>query len=333
MYKYFYWHKFRKPEQSYKPVVLLTGCSSGIGLATAEALARHLEYRVIITTREKSMGVLKSKFTESDRIWIHPLDVASEESRNTLVTNIFERWGRVDILINNAGICYRSVLEEMQDKDELTQMQTNYLGPIGLIRLLLPRMRQNGRGKIINISSVSGIIAMPTMASYSASKFALEGAMEALWYETRPFGIDISQIQPGFVRSTSHERVKLSVRSSLSTQMNRPYSSMYQDMIPFITRFMTHGIATPKSIANLIMLVIKTEKPPLYIPASFDAEFLYYLKRFFPRRILQPFLFRTLPGSAHWAQDFTKARKPAMLPVRSFRNAMRYLGAHLYGKS
>lgn len=326
MYKYIYWHKIFEPTQDYKPVVLVTGCSSGIGLAVAELLERHNEYRVVITAREKSLGVLKRKFTESERFWILPLDVTLEDSRVDLMQKIFERWERVDILINNAGICYRSVLEEMLEDDELTQMRTNYHGPVGLIRLILPKMRKRGRGKIINVSSVSGMLAMPTMASYSASKFALEGAMEALWYEVRPFGIDVSLVQPGFVKSPSHERVKFSVRSSLSSQMDRPYSSIYQHMIPFVGKLMNNGIATPESIARLILLVIKTEKPPLWIPASFDAEFFYYLKRYFPRRILLPVLLWMLPGSRVWAERYSRRRKFSRWWARGFRNLARKLG-------
>ncbi len=306
MYKYFYWWKFKKIDSEYKPVVLITGCTSGIGLALARLFAQLSKFRVVITSREKSLGILHQEFKESSDLWIVALDVADDQSRFEAVRKIFERWGRVDILINNAGICYRSVLEEMLDKDELLQMKTNYLGPVGLIRLLLPAMRKNGRGKIINISSVSGMLAMPTMASYSASKFALEGAMEAMWYEVRPFGIDVSLVQPGFVKSKSYERVKFSVRSKLSNTLDRPYSDVYTNMIPFVGRLMEKGLATPESIARLVYDVVKTERPPLWIPASFDAEFFYYIKRILPRRFLLPFFYYLLPGSEKWGHKFSK---------------------------
>jgi len=98
--------------------------------------------------------------------------------------------------------------------DEQLQMQTNYFGPLALIRDLLPSMREKGRGKIINVSSVSGMIAMPTMASYSASKHALKGASEALWYEMKPYGINVSLIQPGFIKSNSFHNVYFSHSSN-----------------------------------------------------------------------------------------------------------------------
>lgn len=309
MYKYFYALKINNTPLEYRPVVLITGCSSGIGKAIAENLMSENQYNLILTAREKSLGLVKQFFKEDEHTWITSLDVANDISRIETVKNINDRFGHVDILINNAGICYRSVLEEMQDHDELLQMHTNYLGPVSLIRLLLPGMRKNGRGKIINISSVSGMLAMPTMASYSASKFALEGAMEALWYECRPFGIDVSLIQPGFVKSKSYERVKFSARSKLSNIDSRPYSDVYRYMVPFIGQLMEYGLATPENISELVSLVIKTNEPPLWIPASFDAEFFYYLKRWFPRRFLIRFFYFLLPGSDLWGKDFSHSTR------------------------
>lgn len=304
MYKFIYFFKITNPS-TYRPVVLITGCSSGIGLALADKLYRLDRYRVIITSREKSLGVLKTNFLENENFKIMELDVAEEESRKRLVKGVKDLYGGVDILVNNAGICYRSVLEEMSYDDEKIQLETNYFGPMSLIRHFLPYMRDKGRGKIINISSVSGMLAMPTMASYSASKHALEGASESLWFELKPFGINVSIIQPGFIRSNSFEKTKLSVRSRLSIELNKPYSDLYHSMIPYVEKRMKQGFATSESIADLVLDVIKTKNPPLWIPASLDAEFFGYLKRYFPRRILNRFLYRLLPNSDHWAERFT----------------------------
>ena len=197
----------------YRPVILITGCSTGIGLATAQFLYREDRYRVCITAREKSLHRLREEFLESERFIIRPLDVILKEQRDALVQGLAELWGGVDILINNAGISYRSVVEHMSDGEEQNQMETNYLGPLSLIRSVLPGMRLRGRGKIINVSSVSGMLAMPTMASYAASKHALEGASEALWYEMKPLGINVTLIQPGFIRSNSFKNVYYSQES------------------------------------------------------------------------------------------------------------------------
>lgn len=330
MYRFIYWFKFERAPKyptSYKPVILVTGCSSGIGESIAELLVSLKRYRVVITARPESIEKVKTKYQneKSNDVLILPLDVTLEQSRNDCVRYVINMWGAVDILVNNAGICYRSVLEEMSLADERLQMETNYMGPISLIREVLPFMRRKGRGKIINVSSVSGMLAMPTMASYSASKYALEGASEALWYEARPFGISVSLIQPGFVRSKSFERVRFSSESSASRIAKRPYTNVYRSMEPFIGKLMENGLATTESVAKLVYDVIRTQDPPLWIPASFDAEFFYYLRRIFPRRLLHPFLLMCLPKAHTWGEFFSRRRKQLFWPLQWVRALLQKL--------
>lgn len=298
-----------KSTQSYKPVILVTGCSSGIGLAIAKMLHSRDEYRVVVTAREKSIEKLRELFIDTERFIMRPLDVTSEEDRVRLYTEIQKHWGGVDVLINNAGISYRSVVEHMTEKDEELQMATNYFGPMGLIRLCLPHMRETGRGKIINISSVSGMLAMPTMASYSASKYALEGASEALWYETRPFGIEITLVQPGFIHSNSFRNVYHTDLSDPTRNWSGPYCDFYQNMTPFVERMMNWSLTTPEKIAKQILTVMKTQSPPLWWPATIDAKVFYYIRRVLPRRILLPILYWFLPNAKNWSKDFSHRRK------------------------
>lgn len=307
MMHFWYWFK-RRTRQTYKPVILATGCSSGVGLAIAELLYRHPEYRVVVTARQKSLPILHQKFTETERFWIRPLDVTSESERVRLVEEIEGAWKAVNILINNAGISYRAVLEHMTDEDELQQMATNYFGPVSLIRKVMPRMRERGRGKIINISSVSGMLAMPTMSSYSASKYALEGMSEALWYEVKPLGINVSLIQPGFIRSNSFKNVYYTEKSRPREGGNGLYDDYYQNIVPFIECLMRMSLTSPQSLARLVLKVIQTENPPLWIPATLDAFIFYYLRRLVPRRLLLPLLFALLPNSREWNQKYTKRR-------------------------
>lgn len=299
----------RKFRTSYRPVVLVTGCASGIGLALARFLARHYDYRVVLTAREKSLDKLREEFQESERLWLRALDVTSAKSREILFEEIDRVWGGVNVLVNNAGISYRSVVEHMTEADETLQMATNYFGPMGMIRLALPSMRAKGRGKIINVSSVSGMLAMPTMASYSASKYALEGASEALWYETKPFGIDVVLIQPGFVHSNSFQNVYFTDKSNPRVAQEGPYSDYYHHMAPFIERMMKWAPTTPEQIAKSIYRVIREENPPLWVPVTYDASLFYYLRRLLPRRILLPFLFACLPQARTWGQNHSRRRK------------------------
>lgn len=298
-----------------RPVVLVTGCGSGIGLALAELLYQVAEYRVVVTARKNSLNVLFRRFQESERFRIRDLDVTNSGDRERVIAEIERDWGGVNILVNNAGVAYRAVVEHMTEADELAQMETNYLAPAALIRRILPSMRRVGRGKIINVSSVSGMLAMPTMSAYSASKHALEGLSEALWYEARPLGIDVSLIQPGFIRSKSFHRVRyteLSHPRSLARVHDGhhgPYVDYYQHMTPFIERLMNLSFATSASVAKLILKTIRTQNPPLWIPATFDARLFYLFHRLVPRRLLHPLLFSMLPGASRWARSYSRDRR------------------------
>ncbi len=306
MWPFYYFN--RKQTQNYKAIILVTGCSSGIGYALAKMLYGYPQYRVVVTARLNNIAAVKRDFPETDRFIVRALDVTSDTNRCLLIEEIFQLWGGVDILVNNAGISYRAVIEHMTDKDEELQMATNYFGPMGLIRLVLPYMRKAGRGKIINLSSVSGMLAMPTMASYSASKFALEGASESLWYEMRPFGVNICLVQPGFIHSNSFQNVYHTNLSDPTRNWDSPYCDFYSNMTPFVEKMMRMSMTTPEKVAKQIVKTIRTENPPLWHPATADAILFYYVRRLLPRRILLPFLFWCLPGARKWAHRHTRRR-------------------------
>lgn len=293
----------------YRPVVLITGCSSGLGKALAEMFYSLPEYRVVITARPQSLPELYHQFKQSERFLIRPMDITDELQQKSVMKEILRKWQGVDVLINNAGISYRAVIEHMDKDAELHQLGTNYLGPMSLIRQVLPRMREKGRGKIINISSVSGMVSMPTMASYSASKHALEGSSEALWYEVRPFGINVSLVQPGFVRSESFQRVYFSKKAKQSHILEGPYSDYYQFMSPFIRRLMNLSPTTPEKIALKILKVIRTPNPPLWVAVTPDAKMFVLLRKILPRGIFHKLMMKFLPGTRVWAQSYSKADK------------------------
>lgn len=297
-----------KPENPFKPVVLVTGCASGIGLALAELLYIETHYRVVVTARESSIAVLKNKFNESERFIVRPMDVTDSGDRKRLIAEIISLWSGVNILINNAGISYRAVVEHMTAAEEQLQFATNYFGPVNLIREVLPHMRKQGRGKIINISSVSGMLAMPTMGSYSASKYALDGLSEALWYETKPLGINVCLVQPGFIKSKSFLKVHYSGQSGPENDMEGVYADYYTHMTPFIEKFMRLSFTTPNDIAKKILRIMRRTNPPLWNPVTLDAMLFYYLRRFIPRRILLHLLFIALPNIRLWALAYTNLK-------------------------
>jgi NAD(P)-dependent dehydrogenase (short-subunit alcohol dehydrogenase family) len=162
--------------------VLITGASTGIGLATARALAlAQTRCQVFLKARQESLARFNvHAIGESKNVRIRPLDVTHAEEREAIIAEADRDWGGIDILINNAGVSYRAVVEHVEEHERLAQMDVNFRSPMELIRLVLPRMRAKRAGRIITVSSVGGMMVMPTIGAYSASKFALEGAHEAL---------------------------------------------------------------------------------------------------------------------------------------------------------
>ena len=305
----------------YRPVIMITGASSGIGLAIAKLLIKKDAYRLALAARESSLPRFKKhNINESENVLLIPLDIKVGDERHAAISKIKRHWDGVDILINNAGISYRAVVEHMDEVNELESLRTNYLAPMALIRLVLPYMRERGRGKIINISSVSGMLAMPTMSSYTASKHALEGASEALWYEMKPLGIDVTLVQPGFIKSDSFKNVYYSDESEEAEEGHAQlYADYYNSMSPFIAKMMNRSRTTPEKVAKIVYRVMRKRRPKLRVPATMDAVLFYYLRRLIPRSIFHHFLFRMLPNSSRWGRDYTNKRPPKKL-FQSFRN-------------
>ncbi len=283
-------------------VVLLTGASSGLGLAIARRLIAEPRYRVILTARQSSLRrFAEAGIVESERVWLRPLDVTQEQERIAVVDEAESRWGGVDVLINNAGVAYRAVMEHVTERERLAQMGVNFRSPMELTRLVLPGMRNKLRGRIVNISSVGGMMAMPTMAVYSASKFALEGATESLWYEVRPWGIQVTLIEPGFIHSTSFQHVVFTELSRKSyCEGHEAYAAHYRFMGPFIARLMDLSRATPDTVARKVMRTIRRRRAPLRVSATLDAFIFSGMRRFFPRFLYHYALYALLPHVRSW---------------------------------
>lgn len=283
-------------------VVLVTGASTGIGLALVRQLQAAGSFRIVATARKSSLSRFdEAGIQETDRLRIRALDITNCEEREALLSEVEMEWGGVDVLVNNAGVSYRAVQEHLTDEDEKHQFDVNYFAPMRLIRRVLPKMRRQKRGHIINVSSVGGMMAMPTMSLYSASKFALEGASEGLWYELRPWNIRVSLVQPGFVNSNGFERVQIPTDAKLAqSNVQAEYHAHYSYMTDFITRHMRTARATPESVARKILKTIRNSNPPLRVPATIDARLFSMLRRLLPRRIYHRLLYRFLPHIREW---------------------------------
>lgn len=286
------------------PVVVLTGASTGLGLAIARTLIAE-RCRLVMTARAESLSRLAGMgIVESDRVLFRPLDVTDAAQRESLVSGLLADLGRIDVLINNAGVAYRAVVEHWDQAAWSDIMEVDVRAPLELIRLVLPEMRARRSGRILNVSSVGGMMAMPTMSLYSAAKFALEGATEALWYEVRPWGIRVSLIEPGFIRSDSFRNTRFT-RHSFAAAMNDadPYHAHYLHMASFIERMMGHAVATPERVAKSVRRTLRQRRPPLRVYATPDAHLFALLRRLLPRGLYHAVLYRALPHIAAWGHE------------------------------
>lgn len=288
-----------------RSTVLITGASTGLGLALAQRLIAAGEHRLILTARSSSIHrFAESRIEEGPNVWLRPLDVNDPDERRAVIEEAESEADGVEILVNNAGVAYRSVVEHVRDEERSAQMAVNFSSPMALIRLVLPGMRRRRRGRIVNISSVGGMMAMPTMAVYSASKFALEGATEALWYEVRPWGIRVTLVEPGFINSSSVWNTRFTDLSRLSSRDHGdPYHSHYEHMGRFIDRTMSHAWDTPDRVARRIQRVLQRRRPPLRVQVTLDAHLFSLLRRLLPRTLYHAVLYRALPGIRHWGSE------------------------------
>jgi NAD(P)-dependent dehydrogenase (short-subunit alcohol dehydrogenase family) len=190
--------------------VLITGCSSGLGRATAQLFAAR-GWNVAATARNPAA---LTDWARGDHVVALPLDVTNEASIASAVAAAHERFGVIDVLVNNAGYGLFGPLEGMSAEQIESQFRTNVFGTMAMIRHVLPAMRARGRGTLINLSSLAGRMADPFASAYDATKYAIEGFSESLRYELKPHGIRVRLIEPGHFKTDFIARSLQVVRHS-----------------------------------------------------------------------------------------------------------------------
>ncbi len=291
-----------------RKIILLTGASKGLGLALAKKLIQGDEYFLVLTARKASMKRFEGEsIFNSEFVWLRSLDVLNYQQTENVIAEVVEKLGNVDILINNAGITDRSTVEDSTDSYRKTQMAVNYLAPFHMIEHVLSLMRKNNYGKIINISSAGGFMAMPTMSSYSASKYALEAASESLWYEMKPWNIHVTLIIPGFIDSEGFENTTESRKCEKSciNQLST-YHEHYIGMKQLISNRMHQSHSTNETIAKQIDRVLKKDNPPLRIYVTLDAWLLFWFRKLMPPKIYHFVIYRFLPRVKRWGKQVYK---------------------------
>lgn len=270
----------------YGNVVLLTGASSGIGRSTAILLAKN-GFKVYGTAR----NVGENEDYQNGFIHMIKMDVCSDASVSDAVSQVLNIEGKIDILINAAGIGISGAVEECSAQDAFNQFNTNYFGIIRTIGAVLPYMRKARNGLIINISSVGGIFSIPFQTLYSSSKFALEALTEGLRIEIAPFNVKATLIEPGDIKTGFTKARIFSYKSDDSVYGKRFHAAIAQ---------MEHDEQNgkpPETIANAIMRVIRKKNPPIRTVVGAMYKAFVFLKRIMPSRLVEFVMTQMYPNS------------------------------------
>jgi short-subunit dehydrogenase len=251
-------------------VAIVTGSSSGIGFETSLILARN-GFHTYATMRnlegEKTKHLTEVVKNENLQLQAIELDVDNDKSVADAIHTIVDERKRIDVLINNAGYALGGALEDSSMDEIKAQFETNFFGAVRATKAVLPVMRRQGEGKIVNITSMGGRIAIPLSSSYHGSKFALEGLSESIRYELEPFGIKVILIEPGAVGSNFWKNIKIAKSSSDS---NSPYTQ-FGNKILKAYKEMEQNTISPSVVAKTILDAITSNNPQLRYVVGEDA--------------------------------------------------------------
>ena len=265
---------------------VVTGSSSGIGFETALALARE-GYYTYATMRDTKKGNQINEIAKKENLKLEviELDVDKDKTVQDAINKIMKEKNRIDILVNNAGYTLFGCLEDLSMDDLKAQFETNFFGVVRTSQAVIPIMRKQKSGTIVNISSVAGRIGFPVSPAYISSKFALEGLSESMRYELSPFGINTIIIEPGVIKTNFMSSMKKSMKPDSA------YKEITEKVIMGISMMAEMG-TPPQEVAKTIIKAVKSENPlPRYVvgndavmfleakKAKTDLEFENYIKK------------------------------------------------------
>lgn len=250
-------------------VAVVTGSSSGIGYETSLALAREgfLTYATM-RNLEKGSGIKSDSDKENLPLKIVQLDVTDDASVSNAMQSIISDSGRIDVIVNNAGYGLVGAFEDLSLDEIKQQYETNFFGVVRVTQAVLPIMRKQKSGKIINISSGAGRFGYPGGSAYVSTKFAMEGLSESLSYELDPFGIKVILVEPGVIRTNFGNGMVVAKKSQDPASA---YVSMSRKMNEVLGQLMQNG-SPPSLVANLVLQAAKSDSPSLRYLAGKDVE-------------------------------------------------------------
>lgn len=266
-------------------IALITGSSSGFGLLTSIELAKA-GYHVIATMRDLSR---RSKLDQAataagvtDKVDLHALDVTNSLDIATVVDTVARDYGRIDLLVNNAGFAVAGFAEDIKLEELRLQLETNFFGAVAVTKAILPTMRKQRSGHIIQMSSIVGLQGSVTISSYAASKHALEGWSESLRLEVKPLGIQVVLVEPGaFDTGIWTQGAHMGEESKKSTSPYFERSLRMREVLRKIPK------ADPIAVARAIVAIAENPNPKLRYLVGRDAKIQLALKRLLPWKIYE----------------------------------------------
>ncbi|WP_106766841.1 SDR family oxidoreductase [Paenibacillus faecalis] len=271
---------------------LVTGTSSGFGLLICLELAR-LGYQVAAGMRRpKDSERLLSLAMEAgvkDRIHVMKLDICEPKQVADAALEIEKRWGRLDLLVNNAGEAIGGFVEEVPLEAWRRQMEVNFFGTVSVTQAVLPLMRSTGKGRIIMMSSISGVVGFPGYGPYASSKFAIEGLGECLSLELQPFGIDVVLVEPGAYGTAIWNKGF----SDMSGQEGSPYQAMLEDVLHF-SKSTAENSGDPAEVAKLVGEIAGMKFPRFRYRLPKGTRLTAAAKLLLPDRIFRRIVLKTL---------------------------------------
>jgi Short-chain dehydrogenases of various substrate specificities len=250
-----------------KKTVLVTGCSSGIGYATCLMFARN-SFATYGSARDLSKAERIQEITNREKLplKIIRLDVNEDESIRIAIQEIISDSGRIDILINNAGYGMFGPIEEISIEEIKEQFETNFFGTIRLIKAIVPIMRKQRKGTIVNISSMVGRFGVPLNAAYVSSKFALEGLSESISFELQEFGIKVILVEPGVIQTDFFQNLK-----NRGNDTKSRYYKLMDKRIAFLKGAMKNSVSSSDQVANTILHAVNSRDPDMRYVIGNDA--------------------------------------------------------------
>jgi NAD(P)-dependent dehydrogenase (short-subunit alcohol dehydrogenase family) len=252
-------------------VAIVTGSSSGMGFETSLILARNGFYTYATMRKLEGEGSKQlTDITKSENLplQIIRLDVNDDKSVKNAINTIAKEKDRIDVVVNNAGYDLMGALEETSMEELKGQFETNFFGAVRVIQAVIPIMRKQKGGTIVNITSLGGRVSFPLNSAYHATKFAFEGLSESIQYELEPFGIKIIVIEPGGVGSNFMKNLKMA--SKASDPSNSPYGSIQNSISEYFKQWLQSAIH-PSEVAKTILHAVTSNNPEFRYVVGKDA--------------------------------------------------------------